>query len=79
MAKQVDVTNAKIVGVRPLAVRPCLVTLTQPDGQSHQVQVEAEALYEAAVPGLAAFKQHPFGGTTAAGATHEIAIHNGYN
>ena len=57
-----------------MAVRSCLVTLTEPDGPSHRVQVEAETLYEAAALGIAAFKRHAFGGTIGPATRLEIQI-----
>jgi hypothetical protein len=57
-----------------VAVRSCLVTLTEPDGPSHRVQVEAETLYEAAALGLAAFKQHGWSPTIGPATRLEIQI-----
>ena len=50
------------------------MTLTEPDGPSHRVQVEAETLYEAAALGLAAFKRHSFGGPIGPATRLEIQV-----
>ncbi len=57
-----------------MATRLCSVSLTDPDGVKHSVEVSAESLMEAAALGLAALKREAWIEGPRRGATLEVAV-----
>jgi len=57
-----------------MAARPCTVTLTDPTGVRHSVDVTAESLFEAASLGLAAMNAEGWANTDGAAATLEVSV-----
>ncbi len=57
-----------------MSVRLCTVSLTDPSGIRHTVEVQAESLYEAAALGLAALKREAWVEGPRRAATLEISV-----
>ncbi len=57
-----------------MAIRRCLVSLTDLAGVRHTVEVSAESLFEAAALGMAAIRREQWTGEAAQGTPLEVAV-----